>query len=304
MLKKLSIWVFAFSLFALLFTNKTFAGGGPVEFNIEPNTSLNPGEQYVVHARVYADGPFPTYCKNCFIRLGFVNPQESDYIAQNSEKTDNDGRIYAKVISKITGKRTIVAKELARPDGTEITSNSSVVLNYTGDTITPYPSIKVQEFNLKLVDQKYIDGPKRYVYLKWNKIDGAVKYNVYVRLTDGYYSSAVDATESTTSKVGINAFLDFYAKVAACFDADNCINSPEIFIPKMEKEDISITPEPTVEVSPTIITPKADKKVEELDKKVAELEKKLEASKKKQAQLENRVNDLLDWIKSLLPFFK
>lgn len=121
----------------------TYAGGGPVEFTVDPNTSLNPGEQYIVHARVYANGTYPTYCKNCLINLAFENPQNSDYIAQNSDRTDDNGTIYAKVISKIPGKRTLIVKDriITQPDGSTIPAYSYVILNYLGETPTPTPSM-------------------------------------------------------------------------------------------------------------------------------------------------------------------
>ena len=72
---------------------------------------------------------------------------------------------------------------------------------------------------------------------------------------------------------------------------------------------------PTQEAHPVVdsvvsneqVTPtKADdsKKVEELNKKVADLEGKLDESQKKQSFLEARINDLVNFIRSIFPTFK
>lgn len=42
----------------------------------------------------------------------------------------------------------------------------------------------------------------------------------------------------------------------------------------------------------------------ELEKKVADLQAKLEESQQKQSALENRLENLINWIKSIFPLFK
>lgn len=138
MLKTKTIFsAFLSTLSLLIFTTSTLAGGGPVEFSINPNSPLNAGEQFIVYARVYADGPYPTYCKNCYIKLGFQNTQDGDYIAQDSERTNDEGRIYAKVISKVSGVRTIYVIELKNEEGKNVVANSSVSLIYNQNNSTP-----------------------------------------------------------------------------------------------------------------------------------------------------------------------
>lgn len=304
-----------FLLTSLIFVSPVFAGGGPVEFTVDSNQALNPGEQYIVHARVYADGPYPTYCKNCFIKLGLQNPQDADYIAQNSDATNDEGRIYAKVISKVPGNRTIYVSELRNTDGTRITANSTVLLKYTGESIstptpnptsTPVPQpiiLPTGSIYVKVGVQRYVEGPKRYVYLSWNKVEGAVKYNVYARLSDMKgYGATIVGTGSLSSEIGINAFLDYYVKVDACNSA-GCISSSEVFVPRMRKseEGTIVAPSPsTVTTSPS----PTNSNVEELNKKVENLQNQLDQSKKTQNVLEQRINDLINFIKRLFPFFK
>lgn len=129
------------TVISLILVKPVLAGGGPVEFSVDTDQVLNPGEQYVVHARVYANGPYPTYCKNCFIRLGLQNPQTGDYVAQDSEVTNDDGQIYAKVISKVPGNRTLGVLELKDSSGNGVIANSTIVLKYSGEFVsTPVPT--------------------------------------------------------------------------------------------------------------------------------------------------------------------
>lgn len=307
-----------FLLASLVFVSPVLASGGPVEFTVDPNQALNPGEQYIVHAQVYANGPYPTYCKNCFVKLALQSPQDGDYIVQNDNVTNDDGRIYAKVISKVPGNRTIYVSELRNTDGTRIIANSTVVLNYTGEFLlpsptpspTPSPSSQPQpiippegSIYVKVGTQRYVEGPKRYVYLSWNKVEGAVKYNVYVRLSDiKEYGGALVGTGSLSTEVGINAFLDYYVKVDACNTA-GCISSSEVFVPRMKKEEggVIVVPPP----STVITTPSPNNSnIEELNKKVENLQSQLEESKQKQNFLESRLNQLISWIKSIFPFFR
>lgn len=63
---------------------------------------------------------------------------------------------------------------------------------------------------------------------------------------------------------------------------------------------------PTPVATPTITPSPApdNSKVEELSQKVEDLQNQLEQSKKDQSFLEQRVNDLVDFIKKIFPFFK
>lgn len=230
------------------------AGGGPVEFSVEPNQALIPGEQYVVHARVYADGPYPTYCKNCYIKLGLQNPQDSDYIAQDSERTNDEGRIYAKVISKVPGKRTVYVSELRTSEGTYMTANSTVVLSYKGDpseiTIPQQPYLTAENFpKVKVVSERYIEGPKREVNLAWNAIPGAISYNVYLfDENDNSFGGPTITTTSTSATITINAFINYYVGVDACFPTF-CIGNHEnlwkVYVQKMRQPAVSTQKPPT-----------------------------------------------------------
>jgi hypothetical protein len=231
---------------ALVFVNPARAGGGPVEFSVEPNTSLNPGEQYIIRARVYAEGPYPTYCKNCLIHLKFKDPQEGDYIAQNSDRTDENGTVYAKVISKVPGGRVIYPTDLQTAEGKLIESGNYVTLNYSGDS--SLPKTPIINFYAQVNDQKYVGGPKRIVTVGWNYVPNIERVNVYARLADSQdWGEAISSSTMLyprSAQISINAFLDYNIKVDACKGSYPCLSS-EIFLPAMKQDqNKDVPPQP------------------------------------------------------------
>lgn len=173
---------------------------------------------------------------------------------------------------------------------------------------TPIPSSTSQptlsgSIYVKVGNQKYIEGPKRQVTLSWNKVEGAVKYNVYAHLSDmKEYGAAIVGTGSLSTEIGINAFLDYYVKVDACNSA-GCISSSEIFVSRMKKEDRGTVVVPSPSTVTTTPSPN-DSNIKELNKKVENLQNQLEESKQRQGALEARLNLIISWIKSIFPLFK
>ncbi|MBI2314524.1 hypothetical protein HYU93_00470 [Candidatus Daviesbacteria bacterium] len=174
---KAKLVAFFLSAVALFLTAYSVsAGGGPIEFQVEPKGSLNPGEQYVVNVRVYADGQYPTYCKSCYLKLGFMNPQDGDYVAQSSDTTDQEGRLYAKVISKVGGTRTIYAIELKDADGSRITANSTVDLRYSSTNPTSAPVTPLDPPQMVYpADKQELDLEGAYMF-KVKPVKGATGY--------------------------------------------------------------------------------------------------------------------------------
>lgn len=140
-----------------LFISPVFAGGGLIswtdvttsdsEYNAYRKSSVLPGTQYTIRPQVHLEDN--SWCVNCPIKIKLENPQSNDYIAKSSDKTDENGTMYAKVISYVQGKRYAYA-EVTMPDGTNYIS-SRLVLNYAGEggyepsqvipAVTPEPSI-------------------------------------------------------------------------------------------------------------------------------------------------------------------
>src|SRR3989338_532474 len=228
-----------FLLASLVFVPSVFAGGGPVEFSVEPNSSLNPGEQYIVHARVYANGPWPTYCKGCYIKLAFQNPQAGDYIAQDSETTNDEGRIYAKVQSKVSGERIIIVDQLRDSSGTKINAGSSVALKYTGESIF----IKTPT-NLRISQIETTGDPNvRNVHIFWDPVPGATSYTVYKPMGGiNFYHTTVD-TNLYEMKVNIKSGV-FYVAVDARKDGMSSALSSVLTI-DLSNEHPNVTTNPT-----------------------------------------------------------
>lgn len=117
-------------LLAILYPTPVAAGGGLISLDVSwEGRILNPGEQYIVRPTVYTDNSYSNYCNKCVIKIKLEDPKPSDYIAQSFETTDENGTMYAKVISYVPGNRAVYA-EVVMPDGSTYTSSKSI-LNYT-----------------------------------------------------------------------------------------------------------------------------------------------------------------------------
>lgn len=331
------------------------AGGGLVFLDPRPNIPTwgdsAESRMYVVHAYIAPSVP----CRNIPITFKFEDPKEGDrinlgsqqqpYIIQEANPRWVNGRIvydcstYAKVFSADKSQRYLYT-EVGMPDGSTYQS-SKVSLSFQFDnpgdrsndpTWTPWDNTTSDVFGLEIVGQRYIDGPKREVELKWKRVDGVVKYNVYVRLSDEQnYGAALLGTGDTSVKININAFLDYYVKVEGCFEPTNCKASEELLVSRMpnitpvtatsttiklptktpQKNIKSVKPtanQPTPKISVVTTSPQpsttSEKGVEELNKKIENLQSQLNASKARQSLLEERLNQITNWLKSRLPFFK
>lgn len=355
------MYKYLFLLAGILFLvvpNHAQAGGGPVEFSVEPNHALNPGEQYVVHARVYTDGPYPTYCKNCYIKLALKMPQDGDYIAQDSETTNDEGRIYAKVISKVPGKRTMYVSELKNADGSWITANSFVVLNYKGDApaadrsiawSTQDVTLKADKLTITIDGKTYIakdpkievrsdpaDAPSyEYTTLeaRWFENGVEMRMNLYFSYKPGQFWKLYEVRTYNGQTQGdwiyytpINQQTGYsiqqslgetYVANAAPLVLKSVPNSTyagTITFENLQLKAFTNNPstdsggttgisKPSV-VTPTNATPSADQSTDTLKQKVSDLEEKLQKSEAKQSLLEQRISDLINFLKRLFPFLQ
>ncbi len=302
-----------FLLVSLIFVSPVFAGGGLISFESSP-ALVRPGEQYVVRPKVYSDNN-GNLCKSCPIIIKFENTQTGDVINQSDSKTDENGTMYAKVISQQSGERIIYA-EVTMPGGTSYQS-SRYVLYYEAKA-EPIGSIVV-----RVDGQRILGGDVRQVSLSWNSIPEAY-YLVFVRPVNNSYGAALAQTNNLNATVTINTSPNYYVKVSACNSYGRCIESSEVLVPELKA---ATTPVPVVSsntyntkvttsettkaksfTSPIqVVAPTAsssDKKVEELNTKIDNLQGQLEESKMKQNALESKINELVSWIKSLFPFFK
>lgn len=379
-------------MLSLGFALPVSAASDLISFEVVPPYKLPPGEQYTVSVTVRGnfifpqviDGPYINpYCQNCPINVKLENPQENDSITQNSEKTDDNGRVSAKVISRIYGPRLIYA-EVVMPDKT-LYASRRYVLNYyeehemiatsapvpvvtttpiiitgvpkpivtsmppqpqppvtsfppfrkspvppiTGIAMTPMPPqppvTPCPPFSfptnlvLKIIDQTPFEGPKglmRNVTLDWNCGAGEnVVYKIYARQSkdakphDPGWQSSPEILGPPTSIILHNDY-DWYIRVEACAKSyppsivGACFSSPSVFLPK-HSVFIAPSPEPNQPITKAPLLPidEEDRGVEKLQQRLDTLQEQLEESKQRQSVLEKTLNTLLNWIKSLFPFF-
>ncbi len=237
------------SMFLLASVTPTLvlAGGGLVSTEVYPNSgrenfNVPPGEQFIVKPQVHLDNEDPydltiRWCKGCPIKVKLENPQPDDVINQSSDKTDDNGQIYAKVISKIQGVRYVYS-EVTLPNG-QVYTGSQNSLNYApsyiyGQEPQPTPTSVVYP------------KPTAVVYPK-----PSIKPNITVNTGQ---IKTPPTYPTTSAKPGYPSKIEE--------------------MPKVEKEA-------------------------SLEAKVNQLEQKLEESEKRQSLLEQKLNDLINYLKSL-----
>lgn len=318
------------AIFFMLFgVNPVFAGGGLVEWTqIKAGNGgyfVYPGEAYIVTARVRLTNG--NYCKQCPIRVRLKYPRENDIFNPTSDKTDDNGEVTVKIVSNVPEIRTVYA-EVTLPDGTVYTS-SSAILNFTGKLLywtydgykTPeeiaaipkihvdIPAIEITDFsrlinnNQRIVTFK-VTGPKDTLLDIWAKADGEEYQDNAsgAQTSSGVAWAYVDAKKNYTFKArscNEKACSDFGNEVSLSLGA--LAYKPTI----VKQNDISSN-EPASITPPQVFISKLNSSSEtaQLNKKINDLQNQLEQSKQKQNTLEQRITDLVNFIKSLFPFFK
>lgn len=289
--------------FSLVLGSPVFAGGGPVSFEVSPNGPIRPGQEYIVRPTVSGSTP-GSKCQKCTITIKFENPQSGDVINQSDSKTDDNGTMYAKVISQATGERIIYA-EVVGLDGVTFQS-SRYVLYYQYDPV-PQGSITVQ-----VTGQKSLGGNIRQVSLSWNSASDPVTYYVFAKPTNASYGVALAGTQSLTADININTTPDYYVKVDACNGYGRCIESPEVLINQMQPEVVTTpSPKPVVTTKPTatpkltVISKKTDTSSQTAtssgnDKKVVDkVESNFAKPQEEQSILKQQFNKIISWFISI-----
>ena len=262
--KKAFVLIFCLAL-TLLIPLPVFAQSSEINLiSFEfPEYKQPPGAQYfvtvtvfldlkdVVFPQVITDKPFVyPRCKNCPISIKLENPQDSDSINQSDSKTDSDGRVSAKIVSNIFGKRIIYA-EAIMPNRSTYKSNK-YVLNY-------YEKSEMESTS-------------------------ALEQPAVVTQT-------VMPCDSCTIKDPKQSMPNPITTKSASFRNDS-----------KKMPAISGVPVVTATIERSTNAPYSQS--DELNKKVFELQKQLEESRKKQSVLEQRLNFIIDFIKSRFPFFR
>lgn len=325
-----------FLLTSLFFVPPVFAGGGLIEIvNTQgPNGGLfaKPGEAYILTFRVHLRNANPynssiNWCKQCPAKIVFLNPQGGDIVNPLSDKTDDNGEIIAKMSSSAPYVRYAYAIATL-PDGT-VYEGSQVFLNFTGQLLfypesnnpiynlpsnpnptqnpTPTP-ISSSGVNVWLLSQQSFQPNGRQATIKWSAFDGNPgTFTIYGKSASNKnnWDKLLEGERGPSATIKIMVDEDYYIKVNGCQDKlGTCVDSNMLLVTKLKETDEKIVspqnPNPTLFPAPS----GDNKQVGELNKKVENLQNQLDQSKKTQSILEQRINDLVNFIKHLFPFFK
>ncbi len=166
--------------------------------------------------------------------------------------------------------------------------------------------------------------------LSWDKQSGATEYRVYTRLGEDEFGAY---TATTSAKIKLQLDSKDISIITITSAEKNQVNgkttvnesekSPEfeVDVAKLcEKATptITTTPEPTKQATPAATTPSEAEEpqvaenptlteepiVTPTDENLVKLDKKYDDSKKIQAKIEKRVQSIVSWVKSFVPFWK
>ena len=299
--------------------------------------AVNNNGLYLRTIRAYLNPTIP--CKGTAITFQFNSPQDGDYIATGSNSStftmsedpgDSGCNTYAKMGSMVKGVRQIevdAQNGSTRYTGTVINvdfdgeyhaDNETNGYSYRSSIVDPYASNAYWKQNITPTSYPVPSGtlsvwvlyqqasiPNRQVTLKWSALNGGtIFYIVYGKKANSSNWDTLLADEGGPSAtVTIPSNQDYLIKIQGCIrKVGNCVDSNELFLPRVQNQDgkIIIPPGQTVTHAPA----GNNQQVEELNKKVASLEAKVAQSEEKQSALQQRLNDLISFIKHLFPFFK
>jgi hypothetical protein len=170
------------------------------------------------------------------------------------------------------------------------------------------------QFKVWVLNQHSIGSGQRQVDIKWTAVNGNnvnVLNTIFVKPGHQESGKSNDAGwKFVFNNYGPSAQItipdqDFTVKVRACAEhTTSCVDSDPLFLPGTHPGTTPVvTPVVSPNVTPAPSTPD-DSHVQELNQRINNLENQLTESKKNQSVLEQRVNDLMSFIKRLFPFFK
>jgi hypothetical protein len=309
----------------------SFAGGGPL--GIDDVAPLKPFEQtkaFIVGVSIYTPN-----CDSIEVKGNLENTIDGDSVSTFTPPSDGTYierhyfsgtplntwvkicKKYFKVTSATPQQRIFVAQAVV--DGE--TAKATTPVSFGTDEYSMQLQMMERHYGiteLDVISEKSLGGGKREVTVQWNKVPGVEKYAVYAReITTNEQQSEVGPfgqpliiTENNKATVHIASDLDFYLSSVACTNSA-CTppqNPYETLVSRLQPGagTSTIHPEEVAKTLPAVITPAAnlDKDtMEKLNKKVAELENKLQKSEQKQNVLEEKLSQLMSFIKSLFPTF-
>jgi len=313
-----------FAIFAsLIFVNPVFAGGSTIAILADSDGWVNESG-YGRIISVYLNTEFIP-CKGSEVTFKFADSKEGDYIATGSnsstyimqEDKSSDGcSTHAKMISKDAGERKVVVDVKNEGKGSTGTirvdfdgkyheDNYRDGYSYRSSVYDPYSSAKYPYLpqNLRMTQiETTIDPRIRNVHLMWDPVEGATSYNVYTSYKGKHPSVVAVSTNRYEAQTPVNSYIEVW--VTAKNGELESKNSKTISL--YVNADGSKNRPPELNPSPTVIytSPADNSEVEQLNQKVQNLQNQLDESAKKQNLLEQRITAIMNWIKSIFPFFK
>ena len=316
---------------SLIFVPPAFAGGQMVAVYADPDGAVNNNGLYLRVIRVYLNPTIP--CKGAALTFQFNKPEDGDYIATGSntstftmpEDRDNSGcHTYAKMGSMVKGVRQIQVD--ARNGDTRYTG-SAINVDFDGEyhgdnetngymyrssTTDPYFSIVTNSnptpppanINAWILNQEVVPLDSRKVTVKWGAFGGYPgTFTIYAKATTNKndWEQKFDGSKGPSATFTLRADQDYHIKVHGCMDKfGTCVDSNVLLLPKIQiLENKVVFPSPS-----SVTTTSNNSNTDELNQKIENLQNQLEQSKKTQSVLEQRVNELVNFIKKLFPFFK
>lgn len=319
-----------FLLASLVFVSPVSAGGGHVYIDLGSTLSSwnNPSSPRQIVAKVHLHPDVP--CIGTKITFKYENPKDGDSYTTGAPKGNTftiteEGRrwlngrsvydcgTYAKYTSSNRElKYAIIVVTTPKGDITErkvaLNFQSNEPIQSAGDSLpwdnevfnTPTHSPYI---NIWVLNQEVVPLDSRKVTVKWGAFEGYPgTFTIYVKSASNKndWEEKFDGSKGPSATFTLRADQDYHIKVHGCMDKfGTCVDSNVLLLPKIQvKENKVVYPSPS-----TVTEPSSDSNTDELNQKIENLQNQLDQSKKTQNILEQRINDLLNFIKRLFPFF-
>jgi hypothetical protein len=309
-----------------------FAGGGPVSLTAFPLRPFADTKSFILQTDIYATQP----CSELHPQVtfedtisgdsitSFVPPEDGTYLTRhyNTGQPHFQWKEICTFYHKATSgeQRQRIAVVSVTVDGTN--EKRTTPVSFGNDSISQDLQSygRMNDYDntpqVDVITEKSLNQYKREFSLQWQKIPWAARYTVFAKQIqdDGTIIpiGAFETTSDTKTDLILPKESTFYISVHACKEDDSCNEQPEnsydYLIDKSRGQGKTTTGSKKTVLLPSVVAPSTstsnnNDKVEALHKKVAELEGKLEESNKKQTVLEEKLSQLLNFIRSLFPTF-
>ena len=290
-----------FTLLALFFTSLTFAGGGGVDTRV-----TNTDDPHAITVIVHFDPKLFT-CKGMNVSFNFESSEDGDII--KGTNGDNTSTITQEAWM---GKTRLKCFTHAIVYSKELKLNRTLNISFKGANLEGSRKIAVSfgvtynpnDLPLLAWENPSDSEPIAPTSATCTDTDGGKNYEVvgsavYTNNPDKILEEFDNCTsDNLLSEMVCNSSTDYRQNTESYY----CPNGCQDGACKKELGNTDTTvPAPKIVDQPEVMD--GDKNNELLEQKIANLEAQLNESKKDQSILAQRVNDLINFIKKLFPFF-